>query len=94
MLGLATAHSLREIGAANRLGADAIVVSPVFPTRSHPGARPLGVVRFRLLAARAQGPVIALGGMDARRARRLKTTRWAAIDGICAEALRGIPTDS
>lgn len=90
----ATAHSLREIGAARRSGADAILLSPVFPTRSHPGGRVLGPVRFRLLAARAGIPVIALGGMTARRARRLRAARWAAIDGICGKARAWIFTDS
>jgi thiamine-phosphate pyrophosphorylase len=89
-----TAHSLREIGAARRAGADAILLSPVFATRSHPGAKVLGPLRFRLLAARAGVPVIALGGMTARRARRLGTRRWAAIDGICAGLRKKPPTDS
>ena len=79
---LATAHSLREIGRANRMRAEAVVLSPVFPTRSHPGAKELGPVRFRLLAARALAPVIALGGMSAARARRLRWPRWAAIDAF------------
>jgi thiamine-phosphate pyrophosphorylase len=79
---LITAHSLREIGCARRAGADAIVLSPVFPTRSHPAAKPLGPARFRLLAAHAGVPVVALGGRNARRARRLRTARWAAIDGL------------
>jgi thiamine-phosphate pyrophosphorylase len=91
---LSTAHSLREIAIANRRQSAAIVLSPVFPTRSHPGATPRGPIRFRRRGARAAAPVIALGGMDARRARRLRTARWAAIDGICAEAKRWIPTDS
>jgi thiamine-phosphate pyrophosphorylase len=65
--------------------ADAVVLSPVFATRSHPGATPLGPLRFRLLARRAGLPVIALGGMDARRARRIGATRWAAIDGLIPE---------
>jgi thiamine-phosphate pyrophosphorylase len=94
MLRLVTAHSLREIGAACRARSDAILLSPVFPTRSHPGARTLGPIRFRLLAAHAQAPVIALGGMDAQRAKRLRTGKWAAIDGIYAKASRWIPTDS
>jgi thiamine-phosphate pyrophosphorylase len=76
---LATVHSLRELAAAHRARADAVLISPVFPTRSHPDARVLGPLRFRLLAARALVPVIALGGMDARRARRVGTGRWAAI---------------
>lgn len=77
---LATAHSLRQI--ARCRGADAILLSPVFPTRSHPGARALGPLRFHLLAARARVPVIALGGMNPARARRLRHARWAAIDGL------------
>jgi thiamine-phosphate pyrophosphorylase len=82
MLRLATAHSLREIGEANRLGADAVLLSPAFPTRSHPGAGALGPVRFRLLAEHARMPVIALGGMDQHKADRLGWPLWAAIDGL------------
>jgi thiamine-phosphate pyrophosphorylase len=80
-LRLVTAHSLREIAAARRARADAIVLSPVFPTRSHPGARVLCPVRFRILAGRTSAPVIALGGMNTARARRTGS-RWAAIDGL------------
>jgi thiamine-phosphate pyrophosphorylase len=76
---LLTAHSLREIGRAAK--ADAILLSPVFPTRSHPGAPVLGPIRFRLLAQKAGPPVIALGGMTPRRAAALGTA-WAAIDGL------------
>jgi len=79
---LATAHSLREIADANRVRADAVLLSPVFPTRSHPGAPPLGPLRFRLLAGHARMPVIALGGMTPRSAGRLAWPRWAAIDGL------------
>jgi thiamine-phosphate pyrophosphorylase len=81
-LWLATAHSAREIARANLRGADAVLLSPVFPTRSHPGAATLGPVRFRLLARLSRAPVIALGGMDPRVARRLRWPRWAAIDGL------------
>jgi thiamine-phosphate pyrophosphorylase len=82
LLTLATAHSLHEIGLANRAHADAILLSPVFPTRSHRGAKALGAARFRLLARHASMPVIALGGMTPRTARRLGWPRWAAIDGL------------
>ncbi len=77
---LATAHSLGELRRARR--ARAVLLSPVFPTRSHPGGRVLGPVRFRLLATRAPVPVIALGGMNARTARRLRWPRWAGIDAF------------
>lgn len=79
---LATAHDLGELGLAMRLGADAALLSPVYPTRSHPGGAVLGPVRFRLLARQARLPVIALGGMHAPRARALRWPRWAAIDGL------------
>lgn len=82
LIHLATAHDMAEIAAANRSHADAILLSPVYPTRSHPGGEVLGPLRFRLLARHANMPVIALGGMSARGANRLNWTRWAAIDGL------------
>jgi len=85
MLRLATVHSLREMAQATRAArADAVLLSPVFATRSHPGGATLGPVRFRLLAARARGPVIALGGMGRLAAARLRWSRWAAIDSFIA----------
>lgn len=81
-LRIATAHDARGIDAANAIGADAVMLSPVFPTRSHPDAATLGPMRFRALAARARMPVIALGGMTAARAEELDWSRWAAIDGL------------
>ena len=77
---LVPVHSLREIGQASR--AAALLLSPVLPTRSHPGAKTLGPLRFRLLAARAKVPVIALGGMNQRRAKALKWPQWAGIDAF------------
>lgn len=81
-LRLATAHDLRELAAAARAGATAVLLSPVFPTRSHPGGRVLGPVRFNLLARLSPVPVLALGGMDARRMRQVRAHGFAAIDGL------------
>lgn len=83
---LATVHSLRELAKARRMRADAAFLSPVFPTRSHPDAPVLGPLRFRLIASHAGLPVIALGGMDIRRARRLGWANWAAIDGLSQDS--------
>lgn len=91
-LWLATAHALRALRGAHR--ADAVLLSPVFATRSHPGARTLGPLRFRLLAVRSPVPVIALGGMTRRGARRLGHAKWAAIDGLCDERTCRNPKDS
>lgn len=82
LLQLATAHDLAEIGLANRMGADAVLLSPVFATRSHPGGAMLGPSRFRLLAQHSRVPVIALGGMNRHRARAFNWPSWAAIDGL------------
>ncbi len=74
-------HDLREAGVARRAGAELVFVSPVFATRSHPGAVGLGVVRAALLARRCVGARVALGGMDARRFRVVRGfDGWAAID--------------
>jgi thiamine-phosphate pyrophosphorylase len=81
----APVHSVQERLAAERGGADLLFVSPIFATRSHPGARGLGRVRFGLMIRGAKCPVIALGGMDAKRARSLKILEpygWAAISSL------------
>lgn len=84
LLQLATAHNMRELAQAGRKGADGVLLSPAFATRTHPGAPFLGPVRFRLLAARSPVPVMALGGMSRRTAQRLDWSHWAAIDGLSA----------
>lgn len=77
----ASAHDLRELKAAERSGARLVFLSPAFTTRSHPGARALGPVRFGLISSQARVPVIALGGVDAQKARRLPNIYgWAGID--------------
>jgi thiamine-phosphate pyrophosphorylase len=79
------AHGARQLRAAERRGADIVFVSPLFATRSHPGARPLGAVRFAALARRARVPVMALGGVKRRHAllvRRLGASGFGAIDGL------------
>ncbi len=79
------AHDRRQLARAQRAGADVLLVSPLFATRSHPGARPLGAFRFAALARAADVPVIALGGVRPRHAalvRRLGASGYAAIDGL------------
>lgn len=79
----APVHGHREIRVAERDGADLLFLSPVFATRSHPEAQTLGLARFAWLARRTTLPVIALGGMDATRGKRLGSFGaygWAGID--------------
>lgn len=83
----AAAHSARAIWRARNARADAALLSPVFATRSHEDARPLGAVRFRLLAQSAGLPVYALGGIDARTALALGGENLAGIAAIGALAV-------
>lgn len=79
------AHDRVEVERAQRLRADLLFLSPLFATRSHPGARTLGPVRFAALARTASMPVIALGGVKADHRRIVKAlgaSGWAAIDGL------------
>ena len=79
------AHSAVEAVAAQRNRAGLIFVSPVYATRTHPGARPLGPLRAALIARRVKVPAIALGGMTEARFKRLRKlgfVGWAAIDGL------------
>lgn len=94
--GLRTApvHAMREAMRRTR-ACDAVFVSPVYATRSHPGSGTLGVRRAGAIARALPVPAIALGGMDAARFARLHWFHgWAAIDawmghGERAEVERG-----
>lgn len=76
----AAAHALPAVIRANHYPyMEAVFISPVFETGSHPGARPLGPVRFAALARACRHPVIALGGLKTAKMRRLQ---GAGIGGI------------
>lgn len=59
----ASCHNAEEFQRANNLGFDFVVLSPVLPTRSHPGATHLGWQSFALITANSAIPVYALGGL-------------------------------
>jgi thiamine-phosphate pyrophosphorylase len=77
----ASVHSLAGLAKANL--AEAVFLSPVFPTRSHPGRAALTAVRANAIARGARLPVYALGGIDAANAGRLSGfTGIAAIGAL------------
>jgi thiamine-phosphate pyrophosphorylase len=79
----APVHDFAEIRAAERAGAHLLFLSPVYPTASHPCGGTLGLAKFAWLARRTALPVIALGGMNPARGRRLASFGaygWAGID--------------
>lgn len=91
----AAVHGLDELAAAGVADVDAVLVSPVFPTTTRIQRRALGLVGLRRLAARTDVPVIALGGLDPARIRRLGVGAdgFAAIGAFArlAPAGRGPP---
>jgi len=78
----AAAHSLAALRRANH--ADAILLSPVFATKSHEGAPALGALRLRILARQSRKPIYALGGIDVQSVLRLKDSPAAGIAAIGA----------
>jgi thiamine-phosphate pyrophosphorylase len=77
----AAAHSLGAVLGGG--GADAVLLSPVFATRSHPNAPALTAARARLIARQVPIPVFALGGINAQNAGLLQGfAGLAAIGGL------------
>lgn len=64
-------HGRAGVARGRRFGADLGLVSPAFPTASHPGAPALGPLRWARLAGRLGRPAVALGGLDGATAGRL-----------------------
>ncbi|MGE3142677.1 MAG: thiamine phosphate synthase, partial [Hyphomonadaceae bacterium] len=81
----AAAHSARAL---RRAGPDAFVLAPILPSRSPSARRSLGLLRAQRLARLACAPVIALGGVNARTARRLAGRGFAGL--ACVEGLAGV----
>ena len=86
LLHSAPVHDAREIAGVKAARPDLVLLSPIFATNSHPGARPLGPLAFNRLAKLAlPSRIIALGGMNRRNAQMLSLRLihgWAAIDAL------------
>ncbi len=81
----AAAHDEAAARSGAEAGVDALVVSPVFPSRSPSAGAPLGVEGLKRIVEAARTPVYALGGVRADTVGRLLDT---GIVGIAAvEAL-------
>lgn len=79
----ARVHDLKELRAALLSGVPFILLSPMFETRSHRDWAALGRMKAAALIRMSPVPVLALGGMNARRFRRFQPlgfSGWAGID--------------
>jgi len=82
----AAAHSEAAIRRARLAGCDAVLVSTVFESASPSAGKPMGAVRFAALVRRAGLPVYALGGINAKTARRLLASGAAGLAAVGAFA--------
>lgn len=60
----ASCHDLSSLRAADALGLDYALLSPVIATTSHPGVEGIGWPLFEQMVSAVDVPVYALGGMD------------------------------
>lgn len=77
----AAAHGRSALVAAGRAGTDAALLSPVFPTLSHPDQPCLGLLAFRRLVRRTTLDIYALGGVST-----------ATVTGLVGSGAVGIAT--
>lgn len=77
----ASCHDAAELKRASDVGVDFVVLSPVMPTNTHPGAEPLGWQQFESLLEASPVPVYALGGMALS---DLVTAQGAGAQGLAA----------
>ena len=74
-------HTLAELRAAEREGADFAVYGPVFPSVTK-SLQPIGIQAFREAAASVRLPVYALGGVTAENAQQCIEAGAAGVAGI------------
>jgi thiamine-phosphate pyrophosphorylase len=74
-------HTIAELQAAEREGADFAVYGPVFPSVTKP-LTPIGMQAFREAAASVRLPVFALGGVTAENSTHCMEAGAAGIAGI------------
>jgi thiamine-phosphate pyrophosphorylase len=85
MLISSAVHSLDEAVAAQREGADLLVLGSVFPSATHPGGAALGIDAVADICAQVRAPVIGIGGITSENAAavmRAGATGVAAIGAI------------
>ena len=81
LVGVST-HNEQELTLAREFGADFVVLGPVLPTASHPGAPTLGWDEFERLNQMAGLPVFALGGQSPASLKAAQSRGAHGIAGI------------
>ena len=67
-------HNSKELENAQLFDFDAGLLSPVFPSKSHPNRKSLGIRKFSKLVDKSDLPIYALGGINAKNIKSLFQT--------------------
>ncbi|MBT4940725.1 MAG: thiamine phosphate synthase [Rhodospirillaceae bacterium] len=90
----AATHSQRSLHKSRTLGVDAALLSPIFPTTSHPESlapnNVLGSLGLMKMCLNSPVPIYALGGVSDNNARQLLKSPVIGIAGISGIADNGI----
>jgi hypothetical protein len=81
----ARVHNVRELRRALLARVPLVLLSPIYPTRSHPDWQPIPRMRAAALARLGGPKLIALGGMNRKRfatVERLGFVGWAGISAF------------
>ena len=68
------AHNLQILKKAEFFDIDAALLSPVFPSESHPNSKNLGINKFAEIAKKTKLPIYALGGINIKNIKSLLET--------------------
>lgn len=79
---IAACHDLVAMQHAQDIGCDAMILSPVLATATHPDVVPLGWARFQEYTQQVEIPVFALGGMRAACLHEAQSHHAYGIAGI------------
>ena len=85
---IGSAHNLKEILIKEKQGCEEIFVSSIF--HNHKSKNYLGIIKFNLLASKTKHKIIALGGINEKNYKKLKSTlsdgfasiSWAKKNGL------------
>ena len=77
-------HNMAELRTALLVRAPMILLSPIYPTASHPDWAPIPRMRATAMARLARRRLFALGGMNDRRFARISRLGFQAWAGISA----------
>ena len=70
----AATHNIQTIKKAENFDIDAVLLSPVFPSTSHPNSKNLGINKFAKIVKKTKLPIYALGGINIKNVKSLLET--------------------